>query len=120
MSLLHWFRRSPILARLALVWYALTLGAAVASPIVHPHEEVVICTAAGMVKVTLNPDGSVDTQPASDLHCPLCLSALALPSTPLVFLPTANLPTFTGTAVPGDAPPSWRALPPPGRAPPQA
>lgn len=48
---LNILRNSPWLARLALLWFALTLGVAVASPIVHPQEELVICTGSGMQKV---------------------------------------------------------------------
>ena len=61
MTLLQTLRNTPWLARLALLWFALSLGVAVASPMVNPQEELVICISAGMVKVKLNADGSVST-----------------------------------------------------------
>lgn len=75
MTLLHTLRNSPWLAKLALLWFALTLGAAVASPMVNPQTELVICTAAGMQKVVLNDDGTVTTSDAGDgLFCPMCMT----------------------------------------------
>ncbi|GAB4218063.1 MAG: hypothetical protein Fur007_22380 [Rhodoferax sp.] len=77
MSLFQTLRNTPWLARLALLWFALTLGAAVASPLVHPQTELVICTGAGMLKVVLADDGTVTTAAISDtgdtLFCPLCM-----------------------------------------------
>ena len=51
MNRLHTLRNAPWLARLALLWFVLTLGAAVASPMVQPQHGLVICTGAGMLKV---------------------------------------------------------------------
>jgi len=45
MPLLHTLRNTPWLAKLALLWFALTLGVAVASPLVNPQNELLICTA---------------------------------------------------------------------------
>jgi hypothetical protein len=79
MPLLHTLRNSPWLAKLALLWFALTLGVAVASAIVNPQNELVICSAVGMVKLVLNADGSVSTSPSSEAHCPLCVGGGAPP-----------------------------------------
>jgi hypothetical protein len=79
MSLLHTLRSSPWLARLALLWFALTLGAAVASPLVHPQSELVICSGVGMQKVVLNDDGTLTTSSVSGMSCPLCLIGGAPP-----------------------------------------
>lgn len=73
MSTLHTLRNAPWLARLALLWFALTLGAAVASPMVNPQSEVLICSAAsGMTKVVLNADGTLSSSPMT-MDCPLCM-----------------------------------------------
>lgn len=73
MTILHNLRNTPWLARLALLWFALTLGVAVASPLVNPQSEVMICSAAsGMVKVVLNADGSLSTA-STTMDCPLCM-----------------------------------------------
>ena len=80
MTFLHTLRNTPWLAKLALLWFALTLGVAVASPMVNPQEELVICTSVGMVKVKLNADGSLSTEPSSEAQCPLCVVGSAAPS----------------------------------------
>lgn len=79
MALLNTLRNTPWLARLALLWFALTLGVAVASPMVNPQEELIICTSAGMVKVKLHADGSISTEASSELSCPLCVVGGAAP-----------------------------------------
>jgi hypothetical protein len=79
MSLLHSLRNTPWLAKLALLWFALTLGVAVASPMVNPQEDWVICTSAGMVKVSLNADGSLSTELSNEAQCPLCVMGGAAP-----------------------------------------
>ena len=76
---MHTLRNTPWLAKLALLWFALTLGVAVASPMVNPQEELIICTSAGMVKVKLNADGSLSTEPSSEAQCPLCVVGGAAP-----------------------------------------
>ncbi len=79
MTLLHTLRNTPWLAKLALLWFALTLGVAVAGPLVNPQQEQVICTSVGMVKVVLNADGSIATEPSPGSHCPLCVVGSAAP-----------------------------------------
>jgi hypothetical protein len=54
MPLMHTLRNTPWLARLALLWFVMTVGVAVASPMVNPQQELIICSAAGMVKVKLH------------------------------------------------------------------
>jgi hypothetical protein len=77
MPQLQQLRNSPWLARLALLWFALTLCAAVASPLVNPQSELVICTGLGMLKVVLADDGTVTAAAMPDtgavVFCPLCM-----------------------------------------------
>jgi len=97
MNLLHTLRNAPWLAKLALLWFALTLGAAVASPMVQPQQELVICTGAGMLKVVLADDGTVTTAATPDtgdaLFCPLCLAGGAPAA---VVVKPINPPQSTG------------------------
>lgn len=90
MPLLHTLRNAPWLAHVALLWFALTLGVAVASPMVNPQQELVICTSAGMVKVVLNADGSISTSPSGEASCPLCVVGGAPPSFVSVVIPPAQ------------------------------
>lgn len=123
MTLLHTLRNSPWLAKLALLWFALTLGVAVASPVVNPQTELVICTGAGMLKVVLADDGSVTTAAADTgdaLFCPLCLVGGA--PTPFV-LNTVAPPQPLGHVlqrIPAAIIAALTAAPPPARAPPKA
>jgi hypothetical protein len=73
MKLLHTLRNTPWLAKMALLWFALTLGVAVASPVLHPQTQITLCSAGGtMLNVLLNDDGSLDSSSAT-LDCPLCV-----------------------------------------------
>ena len=123
MTLLHTLRNSPWLAKLALLWFALTLGVAVASPVVNPQTELVICTGAGMLKVVLADDGTVTTAAAdagSALFCPLCMVGGA--PTPFV-THTVAPPQPLGLVlqhIPAAIIAALTAAPPPARAPPKA
>ena len=119
MTFLHTLRNTPWLAKLALLWFALTLGVAVASPMVNPQEELVICTSVGMVKVKLNADGSLSTEPSSEAQCPLCVvgsaappvfaTVLAEPVQPLGYvlqsIPAAHIAVATAAPPPSRGPP---------------
>lgn len=122
MNLLHTLRNAPWLARLALLWFALTLGAAAASPMVQLQQELVICTGAGMLKVVLTDDGSVSTAATSDegsaLFCPLCLAGGALAAAAVKTMaqprdsaqvlqgtPTVHIATLSAAPLPARGPP---------------
>ena len=123
MTCLQTLRNTPWLAKLALLWFALTLGAAVAAPAVNPQQELVICTGTGMLKVVLADDGTFTTAASgagNTLFCPLCMvggapaplkAGTVEPPHPLshVFksIPAAHIAALT-------------AAPPPARGPPQA
>ncbi len=123
MTLLHTLRNAPWLAKLALLWFALTLGVAVASPMVNPQTELVICTGAGMLKVVLSDDGSVTTVAAdtgSTLFCPMCMGGGA--PTPFV-MNAATPPQSLGhvlQSIPAAIIAALTAAPPPARGPPSA
>ena len=124
MNHLHTLRNTPWLARLALLWFALTLGVAVASPMVNPQTELVICTGAGMLKVVLADDGTVTTAASSDtgdtLFCPLCLVAGAPPPWVLTTLAAPQPLSTVMQRLPAAILAARTAAPPPARAPPKA
>jgi len=71
-------RQAHFLARLVLVWFALALGVAVASPLFHPQTLELVCSTAGTVKLVQTGDDSAS--PAGHLlDCPLCLTVSAPP-----------------------------------------
>ena len=120
MPSLHTLRNTPWLARLALLWLALTLGAAAASPLVNPQNELVICTAVGMVKVVLNADGSVSTSPSSGANCPLCVGGGAPPVLVTLTFQSAPPLSHVQRRVPTAPRVALTAAPPPPRGPPSA
>ena len=67
-------------ARLVLVWFALFIGVAVASPLVNPEGVQLVCSATGSVKwVQPNADGDDASSGKHGLQCPLCLPVAAPP-----------------------------------------
>ena len=69
-------RRSTFLARLVLAWFVLSLGVAVASPLVKPQDVQWVCSGSGMLKVLVSADDRRQWQ-RDQRHpgLPLCLSA---------------------------------------------
>jgi hypothetical protein len=119
MSPLQTLRNTPWLAKLALLWFVLTLGVAVAAPMVAPQDASVICTSAGMVKVTVHGDGSLGTEPDSAAHCPLCVvGSGAPPSTGEAVQATLQPQSLVQQHLPVTHFAAATAAPPPSRGPP--
>lgn len=77
-------RTSSMLARLILAWFMLTVGAAIASPIVHPQAMELVCsTGGGGAKLVAVGSSAEDPAAAPSGHhaldCPLCLHFSAPP-----------------------------------------
>ena len=73
-------RQSRQLTRFVLVWFALALGVAMASPLVSPKSLDLVCSSGGVMKLVASDDG--DEAPSSSaMDCPLCMS-LAFPPAP--------------------------------------
>ena len=122
---LQTLRNSHQLMRLVLVWFVLSLGAAIASPLVNPQSTELICSGTGVMKVLVkNADGTIDdggTEVASRmLDCPLCASvsapppaakATAAPAQPLGHvlptIPAAHIAARTAAPPPGRGPPAF-------------
>jgi hypothetical protein len=111
-------RRARFLARLVLAWFALSLGVAIASPLVKPGGIELICSGSGAIKLLVKgePDGGQPT--GHTLDCPLCASTAAPPPvlrTGLVFVPAlghvvqpivaARVAALTAAPLPARGPP---------------
>lgn len=124
MTLLQTLRNAPWLAKLALLWFALTLGVAVASPMVQPQQALVICTGAGMLKVVLADDGTVRTAATSGtgeaLFCPLCLAGGAPAAVVVKMIEPPHGAGLLLTATPTVHMATSSAAPLPARGPPHA
>jgi hypothetical protein len=78
-SLLQTLRRANALARWVLLGFTLSLGVAIASPIVNPQATLLICSGTGVMKVIVtSADGSNEVA-SQTMDCPLCASLLAPP-----------------------------------------
>jgi len=82
------------LIRLALLWFALSLGVAIASPLVHPQTVELVCSSAGSVKAIVHGDDGAQEMGAGHMDCPLCVLSGAPPAT----TPTVELPAFAPLA----------------------
>ena len=107
------------IASLVLAWFALYLGAAVASPLLQAGAYVVVCSADGVVRLVPADDAGGVGHGHATLHCPLCAPAGAPPP------PAAGLaapPHASGTCdlLPAATirPSAPDAAPPPARGPP--
>lgn len=65
-------RHARFLTRLVLVWFVLSLGVAVASPLVAPKTTLLVCSGASVKMVVQNADGGVTETGHATLDCPLC------------------------------------------------
>lgn len=76
-------RHTQHLARLALVWFVLSLGVATAAPLLQAQDYIMVCSSAGMYQLMLDGDEvndqSATNRPGPALKCPLCMSLDAQP-----------------------------------------
>ena len=119
-------RSSFWLSRLVLAWFALTMGASIAAPFVHPQALELVCSSSGearwiQVGSDTDADASQDAMGAShhQIDCALCLSVIAPP--PLVLqdlsasqqslsyalrpVPAAHIASVTRAPLPARGPP---------------
>ncbi len=118
MAAMQSLRRARLLARLVLAWFVLSLGVAVASPIVLPQAMQLVCSASGAVKLVVS---GADGSEAPTLHlldCSLCvaiappppsIAAVSLSVQPhyaISPLPATRVAARTGAPLPPRGPPS--------------
>ena len=111
-------RNAKLIARFVLVWFALSIGVAIASPMVKPQGMQLVCSGAGAMKVVVT--GKDGAQPATShtLDCPLCASISAPPSVVAVVL-TGDAPRTFDVPSANTSPLLFiSAAPPPARGPP--
>ena len=112
-------RPGAAMARAVLALFLLSLGVAIASPIVKPQAVELICSGAGIVKAVVHTDDGVQEMGASHLDCPLCAlngappmpgTAALPPVLPLGHavqpIPAARIAAGTAAPLPARGPPS--------------
>ena len=115
------FRQLRHLTRFVLVWFALSLGVAMASSLVAPKATELVCTSGGMLKLVAV-DGTDSAAPShGQLDCALCLP-MALPPAPcavplvqvsplshaLQAIAAAHIASATAPPLPSRGPPAQR------------
>jgi hypothetical protein len=112
-------RNARRIARLVLAWFALSLGVAIASPLVKPAGIEVICSGGGAIKLLVKGDGG--TAPATHtLDCPLCASIAAPPPVPRIEFASLPVLGHAVQAIPAARIAALTAAPLPARGPPLA
>ena len=76
---MHYRRHAKSLARFVLLWFVLSLGAAIASPWVNPQPLQLVCSVAGVAKLVAASDDGAPAALAHTLDCPLCMGTVAPP-----------------------------------------
>lgn len=113
-------RRARLLASLVLAWFVLSLGVAVASPIVQPRAMELVCSSAGAIKLIVQTDDGAQELGASHLDCPLCVLTGAPPPLPAALsfdlppplgralqpIPAARIAAATAAPLPARGPPA--------------
>lgn len=80
-------RRAHWITRLVLVWFALFIGAAAASPLVKTDHLEMVCTGMGSMKVVnLDADDAATAPMQQGMDCPLCMP-VAAPAPAVLALP---------------------------------
>jgi hypothetical protein len=112
-------RHFTFISRLVLAWFVLSLGIAVASPIVKPQDILLVCSGSGAMKMLVQADdGSASEVTTNTLDCPLCAPMAAPPAVdhwaeqpaqPLAHalqaIPSAHIAARTAAPLPARGPP---------------
>lgn len=113
-------RQARILVRLVLAWFVLSIGVALASPVVQPQALELVCSATGAMKIVLKADDGTAQPSGHTLDCPLCAHIAspppmanggAEPPHPLSYalraIPAAHIAWITAAPLPARGPPAF-------------
>ena len=117
---MQYLRNTPNIIRFVLVWFALSLGVAIASPMVQPKAVDMVCTSTGSMKLVVQGDEDSSTSVAPTLDCPFCATVSAPPSAfntalsqpsplshALLPLVAAHIASLTAPPLPSRGPPTF-------------
>ena len=79
LQILQTLRNAQSIVRFVLVWFALSMGVAVASPLVKPQAMELICAGTGVMKFVKQGDDGATATANPTLDCPLCANLGAPP-----------------------------------------
>ena len=122
MFALQYLRQSKHIARWVLVWFALSITAAVAAPVLNPQGLTLVCSAAGQTKLVGTSTAGNAADLAADVHqhldCVLCLSLNAPPALDVQWPLPATFAADKPVRMSDPHVPQLRALTLPARGPP--
>ena len=111
-------RNAHLIARFVLVWFALSIGVAIASPLVKPQAMELICSSMGVMKMQVQGgNGSQDLTPKT-LDCPLCATSCAPPPMATLAPEPVSPLAYVLQSIPSAIIAALTAAPPPARGPP--
>ena len=111
-------RRARRFVSFVLMWFALSLGVAIASPVVHPQAMELLCSGSGAVKVVVHTDDGIQEMGVNHLDCAMCLVAGAPPPSPVIALPSTQPLSHAVQSIPAARLAAATAAPLPARGPP--
>jgi hypothetical protein len=112
-------RQTRTLVLGVLAWFVLSLGVAIASPVVQPQALSLVCSGIGAVKlVGSSDDGTVPAVSIHTMDCALCFAPGAPPVSDIQFSLTFERPPLLVAALVQSPPALASAAPPPARGPP--
>lgn len=111
-------RNAKSLARFVLVWFALTVGAAIASPLIKPQSFQMICSGSGVMKMLPKTDDGKAPMSGLTLDCPLCVAVGEPPSVIGPAAASQQAPLHLLTPAPATQMGARTAASPPARGPP--
>ena len=121
---MQFLRQSHLITRLALLWFALFVCVAAASPLVNPQSMEMVCSGSGVMKMVIQDQSQSDeglgVASGHTLDCSLCGTvgapppvAISLPALPqplayaLQSIPQARIAALTGAPLPARGPPTF-------------
>ena len=117
---MQYLRNTTNIIRCVLVWFAVSVGVAIASPMVQPKAMEMVCTSTGSMKLVVQGDDGTSTSAAPTLDCPLCATVVALPpafnttltqpsplSHALLPFAAAHIASLTAPPLPSRGPPTF-------------
>ncbi len=116
--MMHRLRTAHIFTKLVLVWFALSIGVALASPIVKPQSLQLLCSGMGVAKLLVQQGDGSEALPNHDLDCALCIQAIAPPPAAAAIAAPLHPLTYAARTTLASPVAVRTAAPPPGRGPP--
>jgi hypothetical protein len=117
---MQYLRNTTHIIRFVLVWFALSVGVTIASPMVQPKAMDMVCTSAGNMKLVVQGDDDSSTSFSPTLDCPLCANICAPPpalntalsqpsplSYALLPIASAHIASLSAPPLPSRGPPTF-------------